>query len=68
VSTEHADALRVGAVFEAQAAAAYKDGYATAHNREPRRNPHDGAASTAVERVLAVMWARGFTAGNPIRL
>jgi hypothetical protein len=64
VSTVHTDALRPGAVLEARMAAAYKDGYATARARETRRNPHDGLSGSPVERVLSVMWARGYSAGN----
>jgi hypothetical protein len=49
-------------------AAAYRAGREAARNRKPRRNPYDGNAEKASERVLSIMWARGYTAGNPIRL
>lgn len=49
-----------------QAADAYRAGRAAARTREPRRNPYRGDAPTALERVLARMWARGFSAGNPM--
>lgn len=66
MSSQHTTALRSGAVLEARMAAAYKDGRDSARGREYRHNPHRGDASTAVERVLAVMWARGYSAGNPM--
>lgn len=59
-------ALRPDATVEARAAAAYADGKATAAAGEPRRIPFDGDAASAVERVCAVMWARGYSAGNPM--
>lgn len=49
------------------AAAAYRAGASAAEGSEPRRNPFDGASSSAVERVQARMWARGFSARNPFR-
>lgn len=49
-----------------QAAAAYRAGYAAARSRAPRRNPHDGLSAVALERVLAIMWARGFSRGNRV--
>lgn len=66
MSTEHTDALRPGAVVEARAAAAYADGRETAAKRGPFVNPWRGDSPLAVERVLAVMWARGYRDGNPI--
>ncbi|MFR9803137.1 hypothetical protein ACL02T_12640 [Pseudonocardia sp. RS010] len=68
MSTARTDALRDGAALPARMSAAHRDGEATAQAREPRRNPWRGDAETAVERVLAVMWAKGFSAGNPFRL
>lgn len=49
-----------------EAAAAYRAGYASARAREPRRNPYNGLGSTARERVLSQMWARGYSRGNPL--
>lgn len=49
-----------------QAAAAYRAGLASARNRELRRNPWPGNAPDALTRVLSVMWARGYSRGNPM--
>ena len=68
MSRAHTAALRPGAVLEARMAAAFNDGRDTARAREPRVNPWRGDADTAVERVLALAWARGYSAGNPVRL
>ena len=59
---------RPEATIPARMSAAYRDGEATAQAGEPRRNPWRGDAETAVERVLAIMWARGYSAGNRFRL
>ena len=66
MTTQHTDALRDGAVLEARMSAAFKDGRATAQDGEPRVNPWSGMAETAAERVLSKMWARGYSAGNPM--
>jgi hypothetical protein len=50
----------------AKASAAYRAGLASARGRERRRNPYRGTADTALERVLSVMWARGYSRGNPM--
>lgn len=56
-------------VFEARMAEAYKAGQAAVEAREPRSAcPHDGDAEDPRERVLALMWLRGWTAGNPVDL
>jgi hypothetical protein len=34
----------------------------------PRDNPHRPTADTAVERTLSLMWARGYSEGNPVVL
>ena len=68
MSDRHTRALREGALVEARMAAAYRDGRDTARGRQPRRNPWDGTAPDAVTRVLSRMWARGYSAGNPVRL
>lgn len=68
MSAAHTAALRPGALLEARMAAAYKDGRATAKAREPRVCPWRGDSAASVDRVLARMWARGYSAGNPIRL
>ncbi|MDN5861793.1 MAG: hypothetical protein L0H84_24605 [Pseudonocardia sp.] len=47
-----------------QAADAYRAGHAAAQAGGPRRNPYDGNAATALERVLSQMWARGYSRGN----
>lgn len=52
--------------FHEKATAAYHAGYAAARSAAPRRNPYDGNAPTALERQLAQMWARGYSAGNPM--
>lgn len=46
---------------------AYRAGRDTAITGQPRRNPHNGNADTARERVLSVIWARGYQAGDPFR-
>jgi len=48
--------------------AAYRDGRATAQGRQPRRNPWDSTDADVIFRVLAMMWARGYSAGNPINV
>jgi hypothetical protein len=58
----HTDALRGDELVEVRLAAARRDGYDTAAAHETRRNPWDGNAGTAVERMLAVFWAKGFSA------
>lgn len=50
----------------AKASAAYRAGLASAQAGERRRNPFSGTAETALERVQAILWARGYAAGNPI--
>lgn len=66
VST-YTDALRPDATVVARAAAARKDGYASARADAPPDNPFRGDAGSAIERVCAVMWIRGYTAGNPLK-
>ena len=44
---------------------AYRAGQFAAVAGVRRHNPYNGNAETAVERVLSVMWARGYSAGNP---
>lgn len=61
-------ALAPDATVGARYAAAWRDGKATAEAGEPRRNPWRGLSSDRVERRLAVWWARGYSAGNPVRL
>lgn len=65
MSTPTSDVLRPDATVELRMAAAYRDGEASARAGARRVNPWRGDADTAVERVLAVFWARGFSAGNP---
>lgn len=66
MSTPTSDALRRGATVEMRLAAARRDGELTARARGAYVNPWRGDADTAVERLLAVWWARGYTAGNPL--
>jgi hypothetical protein len=66
MSSRYTDALRPGALLEARMAAAYRDGEDTARRGEPRTSPWRGDSVRAVERVLARMWARGYSAGNPV--
>ncbi len=66
MSTTATDALRPGAVMDLRAAAARRDGERTALDRAPRVNPWRGDAPTATERVLSIMWAKGYSAGNPL--
>lgn len=53
-------------ILERRMVDAYRAGRQCAESGQPRRNPFDGAADTAEERVLSVMWARGYSAGNPM--
>ena len=53
--------------FEQRMAAAYLAGRSSAVAGQRRRNPYDGNAATAVERVLSRNWTRGYSAGNPFR-
>lgn len=66
MSTEHTDALPAGARIERRMSAAHRDGRATAEAGEPRRNPWSGVALDARKRVLSTIWARGYSAGNPM--
>lgn len=68
MTAKHTDELRPGAILEARMAAAYRDGRDTARGGERRVNPWDGRAEAAVERVLSVMWANGYSRGNPMSL
>ena len=68
MSDLHTRALPAGATVHARMAAAYRDGRNTARGRAARVNPWDGSLQVQLDRVLAVMWARGFSNGNPIRL
>lgn len=54
--------------LEMRMLAAHEAGRDTAVEKRPRVNPYDGSAITAVERVMAMMWARGYSAGNPVDL
>lgn len=54
--------------IEGRMAVAYRDGIDAAQARKPRINPHDGASASTEERVLSVMWARGYSKGNPVDL
>jgi hypothetical protein len=49
-----------------QASLAYLAGRDAAVAGRPHRNPYNGNAETAVERVLSITWARGYSAGNPM--
>lgn len=68
MTTQHTDALRDGATVDAMVAAAFRDGRDTARACARRVNPFDGLAESSVERVRSVMWARGYSAGNRMRL
>jgi hypothetical protein len=50
----------------ALAATAYRAGLASARAGERRRNPYHGAASDPLERVQSILWARGYSRGNPM--
>lgn len=65
-ATPATDALRPGATPEARGAAAYRDGATAARERHPGPCPFDGDAASAVERVCALMWTRGFGSANPM--
>lgn len=66
IVTTHTDALRPNATVVARAAAARRDGFASARADAPPDNPFRGDAGSAIERVCAVMWIRGYSAGNPL--
>lgn len=56
-------------MLETDMAAAYRDGKTAVAARKPRSaNPHNRDATDARERVLALMWGRGWSAGSPIVL
>lgn len=55
-------------ILEMRMVAAHRAGRECAVNRQRRVNPWRGDADTAEERVLSIMWARGFSEGNPVRL
>lgn len=53
--------------IEQQMVVAYREGLSAARAGQVRAsNPHDPGAETAVERVLALMWVRGYGVGNPV--
>lgn len=68
MTDQHTRSLRPDAALEARMAAAYRDGRDTARAGQPRRNPWRGEHPDAAVRVLAKMWAKGYSAGNPVRL
>lgn len=51
---------------ERRMAEAYTAGYRAAANETGETNPHDGDARRATERVCAIAWTRGYSAGNPM--
>lgn len=53
-------------ILEARMAQAYRDGQQAARDRKPwNANPHNGTADSAVERVLAISWRRGYSSQTP---
>lgn len=56
------------AALEMRMVEAFHAGRAAAEAGEPRDNPHPSDADTAVARMLSVMWARGYSRGNPVVL
>lgn len=57
-----------GASVHRQMAGAYRAGLRAARARQGRRNPFDGNAADRLTRILSIMWARGYSYGNPMRL
>lgn len=53
---------------EGRMVAAYQAGHDAATGKQRRNNPHDGLSPVTETRVLSVMWARGYSAGNPVDL
>lgn len=53
---------------EMRMVAARHAGRKVAANRGRRDNPWRWDAETAQERVLAIMWQRGYSEGNPVVL
>ena len=66
MSDTHTRDLRPDAVLSARMAAAFKDGRDTARAGERRVNPWGGLDTDPRNRVLAQMWGRGFSEGNPM--
>ena len=53
--------------LEGRMAAAYRAGHAAGQaGRRVITNPHDPRSSDPVQRVLAKMWVRGHSEGNPM--
>lgn len=53
--------------IERSMAAAYSSGHGAAKSgMKVTENPFDPSAKTAVERVQAIMWVRGYGTGNPV--
>lgn len=56
-------------VLEVRMAEAYRAGVAAVKDRQPRAScPHARDAEDPQERVFALMWLRGWSAGNPVDL
>ncbi len=68
MSDRHTRELRPDATLVGRMAAAWRDGRDTARAGERRVNPWLGTSSDREARLLAVMWARGYSAGNPMPL
>lgn len=54
--------------IETRMVAARSAGRAAAENGEARVNPWPADADTAADRTLSIMWARGYSEGNPVLL
>lgn len=54
--------------LESRMVAARSAGKAAAENGETRVNPWRPDAKTSVDRTLSIMWARGYSEGNPVTL
>lgn len=58
---------RLGKSLESEIVASYRAGRSAAQGSQPSSsNPHDARSALASDRVLAKMWMRGYSAGNPM--
>lgn len=67
MSDRHTLGLPPGAVLSLRMSAAHRDGQETAAARERPTNPWDPRSADPRDRVLAQMWQRGYSAGNPVQ-
>lgn len=67
--TDAAPATGHDPVLEVRMAAAFRAGRQAVQKRKPLSEcPYDRESEDSRERVCAIMWLRGWTAGNPVDL